>query len=150
MDKLVGMGFEVDLPDGWDGRIYRRGDDALAATARTLHAANFPLPVGRGDYGGGVHEQMAADDVLVTLVEFDPGNSNSALFAQQGVPVPLRPESFSPAAMPRTVPGKAGAQFFFSIGDRAFSMFIVIGNYSNRARLVPVVNSVVETLQIEA
>ena len=143
------MGFEVDLPDGWDGRIYRRGDHARADAGRTLHAANFPLPLDRGDYGGGVHEQMEDDAVLVTLLEFDPGNSDRALFKQRGLPMPLRPESFSPAAMPRTVPGKAGAQFFFSIGDRAFSMFIVIGSYSNRARLVSMVNSVVGTLQIK-
>jgi len=41
--KLSAYGIEIDLPRGWDGRIFRRpGADP------TLHAANFPLPASDG------------------------------------------------------------------------------------------------------
>ncbi len=150
MDKLSGLGFDVDLPDGWDGRIYRRDAVDRAAASRALHAANFPLPSDRGDYGGGVHERMQADEILITLVEFEPGSANTALFSRQGPPRSVPADSFSPGAMPRAVPGKAGSQHFFSIGDRAFCLFVVIGSYSDRAELVARANAVVETLEIDA
>jgi len=80
MEKLSRAGIEVDLPDGWDGRIYRRqADDAV--TRRALHAANFALPPGLGDYAVGAAEQMGAGDVLVVLLEFDPDSAGQGLFA---------------------------------------------------------------------
>jgi len=42
--KLAGQGFGVDLPQGWDGRIYNRLDEVTERTNRALHAATFPLP----------------------------------------------------------------------------------------------------------
>lgn len=147
-DKLAGLGIEVALPDGWDGRIYRRPNESEGGERRALHAANFALPANRGDYGGGVHEQMGRDDVLVTVVEFHPDNADNGLFQRQGLPVPLSGGDFSPRAMPRPIPGQAGAQFFFSLGGRAFCLFMVIGSYADRDRLVPMVNDVVSTITV--
>lgn len=149
VDRLESFGLGVDLPDGWDGRIYRRPNEGDAGERRALHAANFPLPRARGDYGGGVTEEMAGDGVFVTLVEFHPDNSNDGLFAAEGLPTRVTASDFSPNAMPRTIPGQAGAQFFFSVGDRAFSLFVVLGSYAERAALVPAVNAILETLAIE-
>jgi len=148
-DRLAGLGVEVDLPDGWDGRIYRRANEADAGERRAMHAANFPLPANRGDYGGGVHEQMGDDDVLVTLVEFHPDNANQGLFQHRGLPLPVTADAFSPRAMPRSIPGQAGAQFFFSLGDRAFCLFCVIGSYADRVRLVSQVNTVVRSITVD-
>ena len=148
MDKLSDLGVDVELPDGWDGLIYQRISEGQDEARRALHAANFPLPPERGDYGGGVQELMGQDDVLVTLVEFEPENSNSALFSRQGPPARIDPDTFSPTAMPRAIPGQAGAQFFFTVGDRAFSLFVVIGSYADRDRLAALVNSVIGTLTI--
>ncbi|MGH9222258.1 MAG: hypothetical protein ACRD2W_00290 [Acidimicrobiales bacterium] len=148
-DKLSGLGVEVVLPDGWDGRIYRRTNEGSAGERRALHAANFPLPANRGDYGGGVHEQMGDEDVLVTLVEFHADNANKGLFQSQGLPLPVSASAFSPRAMPRPIPGQAGAQFFFSLGERAFCLFVVIGSYADRDRLARQVNAVVESINVE-
>ena len=148
-DKLAGLGVEVELPDGWDGRIYRRPNENEGGERRALHAANFALPVDRGDYGGGVHEQMGSEDVFVTLVEFQSGNANNGLFARRGLPLPVSAGDFSPRAMPRPIPGQAGAQFFFSLGERAFCLFVVIGSYADRERLVPMVNEVVRTITVD-
>ncbi|MEW6155326.1 MAG: hypothetical protein AB1673_15275 [Actinomycetota bacterium] len=148
-ERLSGLGLDVELPDGWDGRIYRRDNEGDAGERRALHAANFALPADRGDYGGGVNEDMGGEDVLVTLVEFHPDNAGQGLFRSEGLPVPVRASDFSPRAMPRSVPGQAGAQYFFSLGERAFCLFVVIGSYADRERLVPMVNSVIETVHIE-
>ena len=147
-ERLSGLGLGVDLPDGWDGRIYRRDNEAEAGERRALHAANFALPQARGDYGSGVYDVMERDGVFVTLVEFHPDNADTGLFASKGLPV-VTADAFAPDAMPKSVAGQAGAQFFFTVGERAFCLFAVIGSYARRAELVPQVNEVIQTLGIE-
>ena len=147
MHRLSRLGIEVDLPDGWDGRIYDRRDEARAAVHRGMHAATFPLPADLADFGTGAIQQMARDDVMVVLQEF-ADSADSALFSSQGLPAALRADAFSPNAMPQVVPGRAGAQYFFSVGDRAFSLLVVIGSHAARNQLAPVADAVVRTIAI--
>ena len=69
--------------DGWDARIYRRPQtDHGEDNHPILHAANFPLPAERGDYGSGAVDRMRGDDVLVVLIEFGTDSAGTALFSQ--------------------------------------------------------------------
>ncbi len=147
MERLAGLGLGVDLPDGWEGRIYQRANE-LVGERRALHAANFALPQARGDYGSGVTETMERNGVFVTLVEFSPENANTGLFSRQGLPT-VAADDFTPGAMPRSVAGQAGAQYFFTLGERAFCLFVVVGSYAGRAELVPQVEDVLKTLSID-
>lgn len=149
MDTLSRSGLQVDLPDGWDGRIYRRQAEDGVTTRRALHAANFALPPNLGDYATGAIERMQSDDVLVTLIEFDPDSADSGLFRSQGLPSGLSSDDFSPAALPRAVPGRTGAQYFFSAGGRAFCLFVALGSHADRADLAPVADQVVQTIRID-
>ena len=152
----------VELPPGWDGRIYRRpssppstlghsstGPTAQGATTRpVVHAANFPLPVEVADFGNGAVELMGPDNVLVVLFEYGPESATTALFAGGSKPRSLTVESFSPSTLHRTLPGQAGTQVFFSAAGRAFCLYVVLGSFADRERLVPVVNSVLQSLKI--
>ena len=149
MQKLTRQGLEIELPDGWDARIYRREADVDAITRRALHAANFALPSGLGDYAVGAAESMTAGDVLVVLLEFDPDRAGQGLFRSEGLPTGLAAADFSPTAMPRAMPGRTAAQWFFSQGGRAFCLYVVLGSHAGRADMMPVVNQVVQTLRIE-
>lgn len=149
MQKLTRQGLEIELPDGWDARIYQREAEVEAITRRALHAANFALPTGLGDYAVDAVEQMTTGDVLVVLLEFDPDRAGVGLFANEGLPTGLAPTDFSPTAMPRAVPGRTAAQWFFSLNGRAFCLYVVLGNHAGRADLMPLVNQVVQTLKIE-
>ena len=191
MQKLTRQGLEIELPDGWDARIYRREAEVDAVTRRALHAANFALPSGLGDYavdaaesmtagdvlvvllefdpdraGQGLFrneglptglgdyavdavEQMTTGDVLVVLLEFDPDRAGQGLFRNEGLPTGLGAGDFSPTAMPKAVPGRTAAQWFFSSGGRAFCLYVVLGSHAGRADMMPLVNQVVQTLKIE-
>ena len=150
MQKLTRQGLEIELPDGWDARIYRReADDGAGVTRRALHAANFALPTNLGDYAVGAAERMTAGDVLVVLLEFDPDSAGAGLFRNEGMPTGLAATDFSPTAMPRAMPGRTAAQWFFSLGGRAFCLYVVLGSHNQRAAVMPLVNQVVETLKIE-
>jgi hypothetical protein len=155
--ELRSEGMKVDVPTGWDARIYKRQELTVASahargeptTHAILHAANFALPAERGDFGSGAVELMRRGDVLVTLIEYHPDSASSPLFARQGLPHPLQPEDFDPSTLQRRMPGQAGAQRFFSFGGRAYALYVVLGSYGDRRRLVGLVNEVLATVELE-
>lgn len=150
MPTLSRQGLEIELPDGWDARIYRREAADGEVTRRAMHAANFALPTNLGDYAVGAAEQMTAGDVLVVLLEFDPDRAGQGLFRNEGLPSGLSAGDFSPTAMPRAMPGRTAAQWFFSLNDRAFCLYVVLGSHTERAGMMDLVNRVVETVRIDS
>lgn len=146
--RLAHLGLSVALPTGWDGRIYRRSDPTPgASTHPVLHAATVPLTGERGDYGGGVVERLGAGDVFLALLEFHADSAGKALFDRPR-PESLLPEYFGPNNLQRALPGQGGAQFFFSERGRPFCLYVVLGSYADRGRLVPLAGSVAATLEV--
>src|SRR4051794_24019180 len=93
-------GIVVAPPPAWDARIFRRVPDEAERTFPVLHAANFPLPQDRGDYGSGAVERMSSRHVLVVLFEHEPEATATPLFVRQGIPT-LHADDFSPRALQR-------------------------------------------------
>jgi hypothetical protein len=145
--RLSGFGVSVELPSGWDARLYGRdlGGPARAA----LHAGTFPLPNERGDFGSGAVELMGDDDVFVVLLEYDPASVDQALFSAAGQPRALASEAFSASVLQRALPGQAGAQTFFAASGRAFCLYVVLGQLANRYRLVERANDVIGAIRID-
>jgi hypothetical protein len=117
-------GLSLDVPDGWEARIYRRphGDP-------TLHAANFPLPVDDGDFGAGAVLTMPAGGEFVCLTEYRPGQGlvpGRGLFAGEPVSLPLKYSHFHPRALHVARSGCAGLQHFFTSAGRPFCLYAVI------------------------
>lgn len=161
MAELTGQGVTVDLPSGWDGRIFRRPQQGEAATAdagppapsgattqAVVHLASVALPSTVGDFGSGAVETLGGRDVFVTLFEYDPASAGKRLFSGQGLPRSLDASAFSPNVLQRRLRGQAGTQTFFTEAGRPFSLYVVLGSYNNRTELVPMVNQVLETIQV--
>jgi hypothetical protein len=160
--QLQAYGIGASAPKGWESAIYRRDPevvsvrsaDGLAFTRASaeptpiLHLANFALPAERGDYGGGAVEQMGSGGIFISLLEHDPAEVGTALFAGKPVPWPLRGDDFEPDQMQRPLPGQAGCQRFFVHGGRAFCLYVAIGSYRSRALLVREVNDALATVEI--
>lgn len=164
MAELEAYGLAARTPKGWEGEIYQREPVALVpeiglsarglATTPTgvptpiVHLANFPLPTGRGDYGGGAVELMGRGGIFISLLEHDPAEVVTPLFARQGVPWPLSGDDFEPDQMQRPLPGQAGCQRFFALDGRAFCLYVAIGSYLLRGILVREVNTALAAVQI--
>lgn len=162
---VSGPGVSVDLPVGWEASI-DHGDGTWAVPDETAQAvpettgrdgsvrrlvaqfSNFPLPPQRGDYGDGAIESMRSGDALVVLLELDPASSDTALFAADGIPQPLRPVDFDPDAVHVPRFGATGAQRFFTIGSRAFTLYVVLGSHIDRADDIPAVNQLLASLEL--
>jgi hypothetical protein len=159
-------GIAVTLPPGWEVALHRReqaparvrgqalSDQLLAGAAPgatthpVLHAGSFALPPDRGDYGSGAVDVMTATDVLVVLVEFHPDAASTALFATPGPPRALTSDAFGAQSLQRVIDGQSGCQRFFSAQGRAFCLYVVLGSHARRHLLVPVVNALLESLEI--
>lgn len=144
MARLADQGMAVELPPGWDGAI----GEAVGERRPVAHLANFPLPAERGDFGSGAVEVMRAGDVLVVLFEHDPASSTTALFSHSGVPR-VAAGDFDRDALHRGLPGQSGLQRFFNHQGRAFCLYVVAGSHLDRADVVPVVNRVLASLEVE-
>lgn len=147
--RLARHGVAIDVPRGWDVRVYRRQpQDDVATTHAIVHAGNFALPANRGDYGSGAVELMNRNNVFISLIEFHPDAARTPLFKRSGVPV-LKVATFSPRKLQRTIRGQAGTQHFFNHNGRAFCLFVVLGDYGNRVRLVRQANELVAALRFD-
>ena len=160
MTPLTFDGVTVGLPSGWEGEIFNRAPDVndrslsdtqnpFGEVARNVvHLANFALPAERGDFGSGAVEIMNSGALLVILFEHGPESVDMPLFARNGVPQ-LSPDEFDPMQMQRTLSGQSGRQIFFNQSGRAFCLYVVLGSHRRRQVLVPLVNEVLATLEID-
>jgi hypothetical protein len=147
--QLRAHGLAVRTAPGWEAEIYRRRPASGERTHPIVHAATFPLPGQRGDFGSGAVDRMGPDDAMVVLFEHEPEARHTPLFARRGVPHP-RSTDFSRHALQRTLAGQSGWQSFFSVGDRAFCLYVVVGSHYRRAGVLPRVHAMIDGLGIES
>ena len=134
----------VELPPQWEGRIFRH-----PGGEPTLHAANFPLPTSDGDFGARATSSMGAGGAFLALTEFEPELADAPLFHRRGLQRKIRPADLSPRSLMRVRPGQAGMQRFFNAQERAFCLYVVMGNEPSRMRLCRFVSDVLATVEIE-
>lgn len=127
--RLAAHGIELDLPGGWEGRIYRvPGGDPI------LHAASFALPVKDGDFGSGATGAMPSGGAFLALKEYRVGprlRPGMGLFAPAAVPLPLTPGHFHPRVLQVGRRGQAGFQHFFTTSRRPFCLYAVMAAGAN-------------------
>lgn len=157
--RLAAHGLAVDLPDRWEGRLYRRSTEQRAfahaaaygypeeRTSPVLHLANFALPGGRGDYGTGAVETMGQQHVFVAIVEFDPEEAGRPLFSARGFPS-LTVSDFAPNQLQRRIAGQLGCQRFFTAQGRAFCQYTVLGSQRHAVGLVREVHEVIGRIEV--
>lgn len=150
MTDIAAHRIRLALAPGMDGRIIRRTPPAGAVAFPVVQAASFPIPPGTGDFGSGAVEAMTASDLFLTLVEVEPRYAGSALYRHPRLPRAVLSGEFSPRRMKRPLPGQCGGQWFFTESGRPFNLYVVLGSYARRNRLVPQVNEVLRGITIEA
>jgi hypothetical protein len=123
--RLAAYGISLELPRGWDGRIYRR-----TGASPTLHAANFHLPEDDADFGSGATARMPPGGIFIALKEYAAGphlRPGVGLYASRALPLPLQRRYFHARALQVQRPGQAGFQHFFTAtGRRPFCLYAVL------------------------
>lgn len=144
--RIAAHGRSIDVPSGWEGRIYCR-----ARAAPVLHVATFALRERDGDFGAAATGRMRPDDIFASLVEYRQMGGHQdgqGLFAARGHPTSLQAAEFSGAQLQVTRPGHLGVQRFFTTAGRTCCLYTVLrpGQKSADA-LLKEFNSVLATLQ---
>jgi hypothetical protein len=148
--RLETFDFGIAVPAGWDVRITRTtSGPAGSVDYPVVHAANFPLPRRREDFGGELAASMTVRHVFVALLGYGSAGAGQGLFAAAGLPRPVQPDWFDPYQMQRPVVGRAGLQRFFSAERRAFCLYAVVGSFAQRATLVPLINQFLAGVTIQ-
>jgi hypothetical protein len=122
--RLAGHGLAMEVHPGWEARMWRPSAEPPAAAGPVVRLANFVLPATRDTYAAEVAETLRPGHVLVSLVEFDRASANAGLYAPHGAPR-VRIEDLDPKALQAPGPGRLGVQRFFSLGNRAFSLYVM-------------------------
>jgi hypothetical protein len=146
--RLEAHGLRIELPGKWSGRVFTR-----AGGVATLHAGDFQIALGDGEFGDRSTGLMPAIASFVALTEYLPGEGlepGAGLFAARTIPLPLDPTTFSPRRLAHTRPGQVGTQHFFTSAQRPFCLYVVIsgGREARRGQLA-VVNHVLRSLYID-
>ncbi len=146
---IGGHGISIDIPAGWEARIYRRG-----GAAPVLHAASLALQDGDGDFGAAATGRMRLGDSFAALVEYlvderlQPG---IGLFAAEGVPAAPRLHEFDPMQLQVTRAGQLGWQRFFTASQRPCCLYVVIRpGAAAPAGMVAELGRVLSTLRLDA
>jgi len=142
--RLAAHGIALELPAGWDGRIWTR-----AGGGPVVHAANVALPAADGDFATRATEALPADGVVVVLVDYGPDDAGTPLFAA-AAPGRVDPGEFSPSTLLRRRPGQRGLQRFFTASGRAMCLYAVVGSAAHAPDLAAGVSRVLGTLHVEA
>jgi hypothetical protein len=126
--ELSGYGIALSVPDQWDAIIYQREDGNAV-----VHATNFPLQVGDGDFASSSADAMPESGVLIVLFEYNASQASGALFSDSGLNEPLMTNEFTAGGVRRMLPGLTAAQRFFVDQDRPFTLYAVLGSSGQEA-----------------
>jgi hypothetical protein len=164
--SVAAHGIEVELPSGWDGRIYGRPrlaegpsprsvlpgfDGSVEGRIATLHAASFPLTGAEGDFGADATIRMPDRAGFLALVEYQADENlvpGTGLFAEPAPPEALDLGEFSPETMMVHRRDQAGLQRFFTVGERPFCLYAVVGSRRHGHQAVAGINAVLGSLVI--
>jgi hypothetical protein len=124
MVRLAGHGLAIEVHHGWEARMWRPRTEPPATAGPVVRIANFALPSTRDTYAAEVAETLEPGHVVVSLVEFDRTSANAGLYAARGAPR-IGVEDLDPKALQAPGPGRLGVQRFFSLGNRAFSLYVM-------------------------
>src|SRR4051794_31067784 len=117
--QLTAHGLQIDLPSGWEGRIFQNPALPGDTTAPALHIANFPLPLDDSEFGSGSTANMKSGHVFVAVVEYIPSGEfqpGQGKFAARGRPsAAFATTDFAPSRLQVGYPNQAGLQRFFSV-----------------------------------
>jgi len=144
---LEAHGIAVELPGGWSGRIFSR-----SAGLATLHAGDFRLALGDGQFGDASTGAMPAMASFIALTEYQPGaglRPGHGLFASRRIPRRLDPTAFAATRLAHPRPRQAGMQHFLTVAERPFCLYVVLaGGRPVRRRQLAVIDHLLGSLRI--
>jgi hypothetical protein len=170
MATIQGYGLSVDVPDGWEGRVFREADPEEDDGRPTMHVGNFAMPTDDATYGSSIIKSMTSGgQMYMVLAEYTPDcllpNTGATVpddpatvditqvgavaFGNPGVPVLQVPDFFRDVVHGTTsLPNATAVQIPFTTAGRLFVLYAVVGDDSGLSTAVASLNDVLATLLV--
>jgi hypothetical protein len=146
--RLHAHGIAVELPVGWSGRVFSRGQGVA-----TLHAGNFTLALDDGEFGDRSTGAMRDGASFLALTEYRAGDGlrpGHGLFAPRRIPRRLDPTALKRTGLAHPRAGQVGTQHFFTASGRPFCLYVVLaGPRAQRRRQLAALEHVLGSLRIQ-
>jgi hypothetical protein len=146
--RLADRGLAVDVPSGWEGRIFVPAVAPPAVNLPVLHVSSVALPPARSSYASEAGPSLGGSGALAAIIEFEPALAGVGLFAASGIPSRISPSELDPAALQLPARNQGGVQRFFSSAGRAFCLYVIAGLDPGLDRRLASLNGVIATVEI--
>ncbi len=146
---ISSYGIGLDLPPGWEGRIFRYEPEADALVFPIVHAGSFSFPPDENSLGDGAIRRMHGRGAFFALVEYEPGMAGDAGFSRVGLPLPIAEPHLRPEALNAPSRGLLGFQSLFQLTGRPFAIQLAIGAGGDVEGDLSAVNAVLGSLTVD-
>ena len=148
--ELTGFGISIDLPSGWEGRIFKNADDEESHAFPIVHLTDFPLRVVEANFAGPMIATMDSSSSLLVLCEYGPEQAGTPLFAAGAPPNVIRlGDLYSDAFFGPHHHSLLARQWFFTLGSRAFCLYVVLGTEADAIDRLDQINSILASISVE-
>ncbi len=129
MSQISAYGIQFQIPASWSSRVIAPISDGDEGSGVTIHAASYAMPLDDASYASTIMAQLGPLDLAFALLEMLPDGDlqpGQGLFASP--PPIVAALVFDPQSLQVTLPGQLGVQSFFTVSQRAFSLYAVMGS----------------------
>jgi len=141
-EKLSAFGIEIEVPDGWSGKIYHGVGGAVI-----MQVANLEIDPSDGDLALISAENMDSGGVIGVLVDYGPTDAGEGRY-DNDLRLPLDPNDFWPSKLIQWVANQAGVQQFFTANGRACMLYMSASTQPSLLTAVGALSDVLETLAV--
>jgi hypothetical protein len=149
MTVIMSHGIAIDVPAGWEARMFVPDVPPPAVNLPVLHLTNTILTHERSSFAPELAARGGGTGALVALLEFEHTLADKGLYAPQGLDLPLGRDRFHPRALQVPSLVQEGHQRFFSRHGRAFCLYVVLGTGPGADRRLHAVNEALASLRIQ-
>ena len=149
MTVLSSHGITIEVPNGWEGRMFVPDVPSPAVNLPVLHLTNTILTHERSSFAPELAARAGGTGALVALLEIEHTLADRGLYAPQSIDLPLGRDRFHPRALQVPSLVQEGHQRFFSRHGRAFCLYVVLGTGPGADHRLHTVNEALASLRIE-
>lgn len=136
---LSGYGLSIELPPGWDGRLYRRPGDGTTG----LQAANFQLPEEDDDLASAARRDLVSSGIVIGALVGD--TASPSWWTHATLPVEIRRSDFAPY---EGFEWRTAAIRHLIVGERSALVFAAFDVAHPRDEILVKANAVLATVEI--
>jgi hypothetical protein len=147
--RISGFDLTIDVPNGWQGRVYKRpvvGDDT---TMPVLQASNLALAADDDDLAPATRQRLGPLDVVVVLLEQEPPRLREGEAEYPTITEAVSISAGDAVRIQSVPPEHAAFLRRFRSDERFFTLIVVFGSDPPPSETFAVVAEALQSLRVD-